>query len=86
MTQLLAYNQINSFQIYLSEEDLIMSRKEGYSRKGLFGTISHYDSNGRKTGSSRQGIFGGINHYDENGHKKGHSTRGIFGDWNHYDE
>lgn len=27
-----------------------MSRKEGYSRKGLFGEIKHYDANGRKVG------------------------------------
>lgn len=25
-----------------------MSKKEGYSRKGLFGEIKHYDANGRK--------------------------------------
>ena len=38
-----------------------MSRKEGYSRKGFFGTINHYDSNGRKTGESRPSFFGGMN-------------------------
>ena len=25
-----------------------MSKKEGYSRKGLFGEIKYYDANGRK--------------------------------------
>ena len=30
-----------------------MSKKEGYSRKGLFGEIKHYDANGRKVGESR---------------------------------
>lgn len=33
-----------------------MSKKEGYSRKGLFGEIKHYDANGRKVGESRPGI------------------------------
>ncbi len=36
-----------------------MSRKEGYSRKGLFGEIKHYDANGRKVGESRPNILGG---------------------------
>lgn len=26
--------------------------KNGYSRQGLFGTVNHYDSNGRKVGYS----------------------------------
>lgn len=29
--------------------------KKGYSRQGLFGTINHYDSNGKKVGESRPG-------------------------------
>lgn len=36
-----------------------MSKKEGYSRKGLFGEIKHYDANGRKVGESRPNILGG---------------------------
>ncbi len=40
-----------------------MSKKEGYSSKGLFGNINHYDSHGHKIGESRPGLFGGINHY-----------------------
>lgn len=42
-----------------------MSRKEGYSRKGLFGEIKQYDANGRKIGESRANILGGWNHYDD---------------------
>ena len=41
-----------------------MSRKDGYSRRGLFGNINHYDANGRKIGESRSGLFGDWNHYD----------------------
>ena len=41
-----------------------MSKKEGYSRKGIFGNINHYDANGRKIGESRPGLFGDWNHYD----------------------
>ncbi len=37
--------------------------KKGYSRKGLFGTVIHYDSNGKKIDESRQGLFG-MNYYD----------------------
>ena len=47
--------------------------KDGYSRKGLFGTIHHYDSNGKKVGESRPGFFGSMNHYDSSGRKTGHS-------------
>ena len=39
--------------------------KKGYSRSGLFGSINHYDANGKKVGESRQGFFGGFNHYDD---------------------
>lgn len=41
-----------------------MSKKEGYSRRGFFGEIKHYDANGRKIGESRPGFFGGMNNYD----------------------
>ena len=37
-----------------------MSKKDGYSRPGLFGSINHYDSKGHKIGESRPGFFGGI--------------------------
>lgn len=37
-----------------------MSKKEGYSRKGLFGEIKHYDANGRKVRKSRPNILAGI--------------------------
>ena len=53
-----------------------MSKKEGYSRKGIFGNINHYDASGRKVGESRPGIFGGMNHYDANGNKTGSSHQG----------
>lgn len=42
-----------------------MSKKEGYSRKGIFGNINHYDEKGKKTGHSNHGILGGWNHYDD---------------------
>ena len=62
-----------------------MSKKDGYSRRGLFGSINHYDSNGKKVGESRPGLFGGMNNYDANGHKTGSSQPGLFGGVNHYD-
>ena len=37
----------------LFQEEEQMSKKEGYSRKGLFGEIKHYDANGRKIGERR---------------------------------
>ena len=40
-----------------------MSKKDGYSRPGLFGSINHYDSKGHKIGESRPGFFGGYNDY-----------------------
>lgn len=44
-----------------------MSKKDGYSRPGLFGSINHYDSKGHKIGESRPGFFGGYNGYDAKG-------------------
>ena len=64
---------------------LLMSKKDGYSRKNLFGNISHYDSFGHKVGESRRGLFDGWNNYDTNGNKIGRSSHGIFGELNHYD-
>lgn len=57
----------------------------GYSKKGLFGNVTHYDSKGKKIGESRPGIFGGMNNYDANGKLTGHSERGFLGGVNHYD-
>ena len=42
-----------------------MNKKEGYSRRGLFGENKHYDAKGHKTGHSNRGIFGDWNHYDD---------------------
>ena len=75
---------------YIVQKDTMegkdMSKNEGYSRKGFFGQINHYDSSGRKIGESRPGLFGGMNHYDSNGNKTGHSHQGLFGGVNHYDD
>lgn len=54
-----------------------MSKKR-YSRPGLFGSINHYDSNGKKVGESCPGFFGGLNHYDDKGHKRGHGNPGFW--------
>ena len=89
MTHLSAYivnNKLQTIKKDISEEEITMSKKDGYSSTGLFGNINHYDSKGRKIGESRPGIFGGINHYDDRGHKTGHSNHGIFGGWDHYDD
>ena len=59
--------------------------KKGYSQKGLFGNINHYDSKGKKMGESRPGMFGGYTNYDSNGKKVGHSSPGMFGGYNNYD-
>ena len=55
-----------------------MSKKDGYSRPGLFGSINHYDSKGHKIGESRPGFFGGYNNYDAKGHKIGEIRPGFF--------
>lgn len=36
---------------------------KGYSRPGWFGTVNHYDVNGKKIGESRPGFFGSTNYY-----------------------
>ena len=58
-----------------------MSKKEGYSRKGLFGNINYYDANGHKIGESCPGIFGGMNNHDANDHKTGNSRPGFLAEW-----
>lgn len=59
--------------------------KKGYSQRGLFGDINHYDENGKKIGESRPGLFGGYTNYDAKGNKVGRSDPGLFGSYNHYD-
>lgn len=44
--------------------------KKGYSSRGLFGNINHYDEHGKKIGESRPGLFGGYTNYDANGKKR----------------
>lgn len=58
---------------------------KGRSERGLFGSINHYDENGKKIGHSDPGLFGGYTNYDERGKKIGHSDPGLFGGYNHYD-
>lgn len=59
--------------------------KSGRTEEGLFGTLYHYDGNGKKIGKSEPGIFGGYTNYDAKGHKVGHSNPDIFGGYKHYD-
>ena len=40
---------------------------KGRSEYGLFGTIHHYDENGKKVGRSEPGFFGSYNHSDSQG-------------------
>ena len=61
-----------------------MSKNEGYSVEGLFGTIKHYDSRGHKIGESIPSMWGGYNNYDSKGHKIG-ETRPSFLGYNTYD-
>ena len=42
-----------------------MSKKDGYSRPGVFGGMNHYDERGRKTGHSDRTLLGDWNHYDD---------------------
>ena len=59
--------------------------KKGRSEQGLFGTVHHYDANGKKVGRSEPGLFGGYTNYDAHGKKVGRSDPGLFGTYNHYD-
>ena len=59
--------------------------KKGHSERGMFGTINHYDENGKKVGESRPGLFGGYVNYDEKGNQTGRSDPGLFGGYTHYD-
>ena len=42
-----------------------MSKKDGYSRPGLFSGMNHYDDRGHKTGHSDRSLLGDWNHYDD---------------------
>lgn len=57
----------------------------GRSQRGLFGSVNHYDENGKKIGHSDPNLFGGYTHYDADGKKTGHSDPGLFGGYRHYD-
>ena len=61
----------------MKKEHVNMSKK-GYSRPGLFGTMKHYDSDGKLIGESRPGWFGSMENYDANGNKVGESRPGWF--------
>lgn len=37
--------------------------KDVYSRKGLFGTVTHYDRSGKNVGYSHDRLFGGQCHH-----------------------
>ena len=63
-----------------------MSKKEGYSRKGLFGEIKHYDASGHKIGESRPKLFSGWNNYDAYGNKTGESYNKLLGGLNLHQE
>lgn len=63
---------------------MIISKKEGDSRRGFFGEIIHYDAKGHKVGHSDVGFLGGINHYDELGYMINH-TEPVFSEEYHYD-
>lgn len=56
------------------------------SSPGMFGSMNHYDENGKKIGHSSPGMFGSTNHYDAHGNKVGRSSSGFFGSKNHYDD
>ena len=49
----------NDQESIYQEEDT-MSKKDGYSRPGLFGSINHYDSKGHKIARAGQGSLVGI--------------------------
>lgn len=63
-----------------------MSKNSGYSREGLFGTITHYDEHGHKTGESIPSLFGGYVDYDASGHRTGRTEEHLIGGgYEHYD-
>lgn len=61
------------------------SKRGGYSHKGFFGEVIHYDANGKKIGESRKNFWGGYDHFDANGKKTGTSQKAFLGGMNHYD-
>ncbi len=62
-----------------------MAKKKGESRRGMLGTVTHYDERGRKTGRSEPNFTGGYTHYDSKGHKTGRSDPTFTGGYKHYD-
>ena len=58
---------------------------DGYSQRGFFGEIIHFDSDGNKIGESRPNLFGGYTNYDSEDNEAGHSEHGLFGELEHYD-
>lgn len=58
----------------------------GYSRQDFFGTIHHFDKDGKEIGTSRPGFLGGYVDYDAKGRRIGTTEEQIIGPgYTHYD-
>ena len=54
-----------------------MERKKITSIPDAFGSVTHYDEDGKLIGYSIPGIFGGTEHYAADGQQAGYSVDGI---------
>ena len=64
---------------------LFKERKTGYSIRGFWGQIKHYDKNGVQIGYTFRGFWGQRKRYDMNGNLLYYTFRNFWGGYNTYD-
>lgn len=60
-------------------------RKSGYSLRGFWGQINHFNKDGVKIGYTVKGFWGGRKRYDMNGNLVSYTLKNFWGGYNTYD-
>lgn len=64
---------------------LFSGRKSGYSLRGFWGQINHFNKDGVKIGYTVKGFWGGRKRYDMNGNLVSYTLKNFWGGYNTYD-
>ena len=64
---------------------LFKERKTGYSIRGFWGQLKHYNKDGVQIGYTVRGFWGQRKRYDMNGNLLHYTVRNFWGGYNTYD-
>lgn len=64
---------------------LSRARRSGYSLRGFWGQINHFNKDGVKIGYTVKGFWGGRKRYDMNGNLVSYTLKNFWGGYNTYD-